>query len=669
MDIIDWFKNATLVVKIITGVLVLTILLLLLSLFTGGKSKTNVATTNTGGKDFEEIQLETPTPAPTTIIPTPIPTSYPTTIPTDTPIPTIIPTSTPIPTNTPAPTNPPQPVIRSTSTPIPTIYPEVLHLSAYRVELYPGEQQEIKATIIPSGVFNNTVTWTVENSHVARIESAKNRLIITAATPGTTKIIAKTINDKTAEILITIKDTRTQPAPSVSNVTLTSPTAAASTPIPTRAIIEPSSISINQPQLSLETNRTIQLTVTYTPDTTNRRHLNWSSSNISVATVDVSGRVTAVNPGTATITASSVNGQTSRSTITVPGTNLPLPTSTKTPTSVPTRTPTNIPTQIPTRTPTRIPTPIPTTAIINPTGINLSATSVKLYSGEIQKISASVVPANAANKSLQWSSNNPTIATVNSLGYITAKTPGTTTVVVKTSNNITKSISVEVNRIPVPTIIPTLPIINDKQGTITHESYGGMQYILYLPYGFTKNRDWPLLVYLHGWEREPNINNMYKQGHIPRLLRDGNNYNAVVVAPFSTRSWGYSSNQQQAKAIIDHVVSQYNINKSKISLTCHSDGCWGGTALVRNNSTFFSSLVAVASSAPSSNSASGFTSTKIYYWYGTSDADSTNRSAFVNSINQAGGQAYIKSIAGGHNIMKQVYIDNKMIEWMLSQSR
>mgnify|MGYP001187272743 CR=1 FL=1 len=125
----------------------------------------------------------------------------------------------------------------------------------------------------------------------------------------------------------------------------------------------------------------------------------------------------------------------------------------------------------------------------------------------------------------------------------------------------------------------------------------------------------------------------------------------------------------QAKAIIDHVVSQYNINKSKISLTCHSDGCWGGTALVRNNSTFFSSLVAVASSAPSSNSASGFTSTKIYYWYGTSDADSTNRSAFVNSINQAGGQAYIKSIAGGHNIMKQVYIDNKMIEWMLSQSR
>ena len=262
MDIIDWFKNATLVVKIITGVLVLTILLLLLSLFTGGKSKTNVATTNTGGKDFEEIQLETPTPAPTTIIPTPIPTSYPTTIPTDTPIPTIIPTSTPIPTNTPAPTNPPQPVIRSTSTPIPTIYPEVLHLSAYRVELYPGEQQEIKATIIPSGVFNNTVTWTVENSHVARIESAKNRLIITAATPGTTKIIAKTINDKTAEILITIKDTRTQPTPSVSNVTLTSPTAAASTPIPTRAIIEPSSISINQPQLSLETNRTIQLTVT-----------------------------------------------------------------------------------------------------------------------------------------------------------------------------------------------------------------------------------------------------------------------------------------------------------------------------------------------------------------------------------------------------------------------
>lgn len=643
MDIIDWFKNATLTVKIITGVLVLTILLLPLSLFTGGKSKTNVATNNTSGKDFEEIQIETPTPAPTVALPTPTLIPSPPVFPTNTP--TLTPTPSPVPTNTPAPTSIPQPVVRSTRAPAPTIYPEVLHLSAYRVELYPGEQQEIRATILPSGVFDNTITWTIENSHVARIESAKNRLIITAATPGATKIIAKTVNDKTAEISITVKNTRTQSASSAPTITPTSPTAAISTLIPTRAIIEPSAISINQPTLSLSKGGTAQLTIVYTPSTTTRRHLNWSSSNINVATVDVAGRVTAVNPGTATITASSVNGRTSRSTITVTGTISQVPTSTRTP------------------------TPIPTVTVINPTSITLSATSARLYQGEIQRVLATVKPTNATNKTLQWSSNNTTVATVNSLGYITAKNPGTATITAKTSNNVTATVSVTVSRIPTPTAIPTFSPITNKKGTITHQSYGGMQYILYMPADYNASVEWPLLVYLHGWEREPNINNMYKQGHIPRLLRDGYDVNAIVIAPFSTRSWGYSSSQQKAKAIIDHVVNQYNINKSKISLTCHSDGCWGGTALVRGNPTFFSSLVAVASSAPTSNSASGYTSTKIYYWYGTSDADSTNRSAFVNAINRAGGQAYIKSIPGGHNIMKLVYINNEMIKWMLTQSR
>ena len=411
MDIIDWFKNASLAVKVITSALILIILLLILSIIGGGKSKkTQVVTNNSGGKDFEEIQIETPTPAPTVVIPTVIPTSKPTLIPTNTPYPT----STPHPTitPTPTPTNSPQSTTRAISTPIPTIYPEILHLSAYQVGLYPGEQQEIKASILPLGVFDNTITWTVEDSNIARIESAKNRLIVTAASPGSTKIIAKTVNDKTAEISVAVKDTAIKSAISASTM-ISAPTSA---PIPTQTVIEPSSIRIDQSTFSLSKNNTAQLTVIYTPIITTRRHLNWSSSNTNIATVDVSGKVTAVNPGNVTITATSVNGRTSRSNITVTDTTSQI-------------------------------IPTPTTSTFVPNDINLNATSIKLYSDEIQKISASVVPTNATDKSLQWSSNNTTVATVNSLGYITAKKPGTAIVTVKTVNNITKSILVEVSSI------------------------------------------------------------------------------------------------------------------------------------------------------------------------------------------------------------------------------
>ncbi|NLR91552.1 Ig-like domain-containing protein [Flammeovirga agarivorans] len=65
------------------------------------------------------------------------------------------------------------------------------------------------------------------------------------------------------------------------------------------------------------------------------------------------------------------------------------------------------------------------------TGVNLSTNQVSLNKGETQSITANVVPSNATNKGVTWSSSNNNVATVSN-GVITAVNEGTTTIKVTT---------------------------------------------------------------------------------------------------------------------------------------------------------------------------------------------------------------------------------------------
>ena len=72
--------------------------------------------------------------------------------------------------------------------------------------------------------------------------------------------------------------------------------------------VHPSSVSLDQSSLSLETGETAQLTETVLPSNATDKSVTWSSSNTSVATVSSSGLVTAVSAGSAVITVTTVDG-------------------------------------------------------------------------------------------------------------------------------------------------------------------------------------------------------------------------------------------------------------------------------------------------------------------------------------------------------------------------
>jgi len=68
------------------------------------------------------------------------------------------------------------------------------------------------------------------------------------------------------------------------------------------------------------------------------------------------------------------------------------------------------------------------------TSVSLNKSSVILEKGETLSLSATVSPSNATNKSVTWSSSNTSVAAVSSSGVVTAKSVGTATITVKTSD-------------------------------------------------------------------------------------------------------------------------------------------------------------------------------------------------------------------------------------------
>ena len=177
-------------------------------------------------------------------------------------------------------------------------------------------------------------------------------------------------------------------------------TLTATVPVPTVAV---SSVNLNKASLSFTgTGSSQTLTATVSPSNATNKTVTWSSSNTSVATVS-NGVVKAVGFGTATITAKSNNGKTASCKVTVNP--------------------------------------------IQPTGIKATPETSTLYglNGTV-KLTANVMPSNATNKAVTWSSNNTSVATVSSDGTVKAVGYGTAVITAKTVNGLTSNCTITVKK-------------------------------------------------------------------------------------------------------------------------------------------------------------------------------------------------------------------------------
>ncbi|MCL2807454.1 MAG: choice-of-anchor D domain-containing protein, partial [Coriobacteriia bacterium] len=84
-----------------------------------------------------------------------------------------------------------------------------------------------------------------------------------------------------------------------------------------------------------------------------------------------------------------------------------------------------------------------------PTSVAITPKPVSTTVGQNTQLTATVLPANAANKTVTWSSSDVTVVTVNTLGSVTALAVGQATITARTSNGLTDTCVVTVQAAPV----------------------------------------------------------------------------------------------------------------------------------------------------------------------------------------------------------------------------
>ena len=82
----------------------------------------------------------------------------------------------------------------------------------------------------------------------------------------------------------------------------------------------------------------------------------------------------------------------------------------------------------PTSTPAPTATPEPPPAAIVPTSVTLDQEGGILNRGMTWTLRATVLPEDAADKTVRWTSSDASVATIDDAGVITALTPGQTTI-------------------------------------------------------------------------------------------------------------------------------------------------------------------------------------------------------------------------------------------------
>ena len=287
--------------------------------------------------------------------------------------------------------------------------------------------------------------------------------------------------------------------------------------------IPPTGISLDKSTLEVTEGKSAALTATLEPKNCNKRSITWTSSNPSVATV-AGGNVTGVSKGTATITATTVNGYKATCKVTVKE-----------------------------------------GLVVKPTGITLNKSSLSLEVGGSDSLSATVTPSDADNKTVTWTSDNTAVATVSG-GTVKAVGKGTATITASTFNGITATCTVTVTK-------PTFQYV-DKGFYFEKPSGWGSNINVYF---YNKSSDTQVGAAWPGTSMKSIGNNVYSleytntDSNVVMIFNDGSNQSpgqggggfAIVDQGYYTTD-GYKYTVEPDEPDVD--VTSVTLSKTSLSL-------------------------------------------------------------------------------------------------------
>ena len=242
-----------------------------------------------------------------------------------------------------------------------------IKLNKENISLIEGAEYMLVATILPENATNQQIIWSSSDEDIASVDNG----VVTAVNFGNAVITATTVDRKlSVDCIVNVEKKKDE-------------------------VIEVEELILDSNNFSLTVGEIKKINAIVSPSNASNKEIIWNSSNQNIVIVN-NGEIVAIEEGTAVITATTSDGKKSSSC------NVSV---------------------IKKKDDEVIDKEVVDEEIvdkkINVSTINLNFTSFILNAGESKNIVATILPSNATNKQIIWSSSNESIAKVNN-GVVTA---------------------------------------------------------------------------------------------------------------------------------------------------------------------------------------------------------------------------------------------------------
>ncbi len=203
--------------------------------------------------------------------------------------------------------------------------------------------------------------------------------------------------------------------------------------------------------------------------------------------------------------------------------------------------------------------------------------------------------------------------------------------------------------------------------------------LVYTPENYDPNKQYPLLLFLHGLGESGTgeFQRLAIHGPPKLIAKEGKHFPFVVVSPQSPKPTGDfqtvidSWKSDELMALLDNVESQYSINKSRVYVSGLSMGGFGTWRLVANHPERFAAAIPVCGGGKP-EWAESLKSTPIWAFHGAKDSVVPLKGSeeMVTALQRAGGDVKLTIYPDlDHDSWTKTYDNPAIYDWLLRHSK
>lgn len=213
-------------------------------------------------------------------------------------------------------------------------------------------------------------------------------------------------------------------------------------------------------------------------------------------------------------------------------------------------------------------------------------------------------------------------------------------------------------------------LIDSEQEIVTKEK---LSYYLYYPKGYESNpnKEFPLLLFLHGGGESGDSLQTLKKNGPPKLIVEGKQFPFLILAPQNPhkRKWW---NVRAVNQLLDSIVGNNRVDRNRIYLTGLSRGGGAAWEMAVQYPKKFAAMAVVCGMTPVPYASWIDRKMPIWVFHGEEDksipiSESEN---MVKALKKMGYDIRFTRYPGvGHNSWIQAYSTEELYDWFIEQER